>query len=66
MTTEPRRIVMLTPAEIRALLEWLQPRWVEEMPLLSSARSKLETVADREGTDRSLPRAVEMLNRDVG
>jgi hypothetical protein len=67
MISEPRRIVMLTNAEIAALLAALDTIPDEQETIaLSSAIEKLSAVADREGTDRDLPRAIETLRRDVG
>lgn len=65
MTAEPRRIVMLTQSEITELMALLEPN-TDECPLRISAYEKLQAVADREGTDRDLPRAIETLRRDVG
>lgn len=67
MTAEPRRIVMLTQSEVKELLTLLETVFDEdESTLRTSAREKLEAVADREHTDRDLPRAIETLRRDVG
>ena len=58
---------MLTPSEITELLTLLETVYDEDEPALrTSVREKLRAVADREGTDRDLPRAIETLRRDVG